>query len=145
MEKRKKIMAIDLGTKRIGVAISDETLLLAQPYCVLKREGNKKDIQKIVKLITTENICKIVIGIPLSNKESFMVESAKKFGNQLKESIEISVEYLDETMTTVEAKEILKIAGYSEKKGRQIIDMLSAGKILESYLRKLEAKNNEKS
>ncbi|MCX7990416.1 MAG: Holliday junction resolvase RuvX [Proteobacteria bacterium] len=140
MEKGKKIMALDLGTKRIGVAMTDETLLLAQPYCVLKREGNKKDIPKIIRIIASENIGKIVMGLPISEKKSTMFESVKRFCEQLKDFTDIPVEYIDETMTTASAKEILKIAGYSEKKGRQIIDMLSAVKILESYLRSAEDK-----
>lgn len=140
MEKGKKIMALDLGTKRIGVAISDENHIIAQPFCVLKREGNKKDIAKIIKIINDVNVGKIILGIPYYDKKSKMVESIKRFGEQLRYNIDIPFEYIDETMTTKEAKEILRMAGYSEKKGRHIIDMISASRILDYYLRKQEVK-----
>ncbi len=133
-------MAIDLGTKRIGIAISDESLLIAQPYCVLKREGNKRDIPKIIRLIKEKDIDKLVIGIPMGEKKNPIAESVKRLCNQIKEHIDIPVDYIDETMTTVEAWDILRNAGYSEKKGREIIDMISATKILESYLRSYEVK-----
>ncbi len=135
MEKGRRIMAIDLGTKKIGLAISDESLTLAQPLAVLKREGNKKDIPKIVNIVESHNIGTVVIGVPVSDKQSFMAKSAERFGSQLKEASHITIEFIDETMTTAESYEILKMAGVNTRKGKQIVDKVAATKILESYLR----------
>ncbi len=140
MEKGNRIMAVDLGTKRIGLAVSDPTLTIAQPLTVLKREGNKKDIPKIIQFIQSYDVNTIVIGIPSSDRDSFMAKSAERFAGQLKEAYNITIDFIDESMTSIESEEIFRMAGIREKKSRQMVDKIAAAKILESYLRQRELK-----
>lgn len=136
MERTKRILAVDFGTKRIGIAISDENAEIAQPLTVLKREGNKKDIEKIAKIVQQYNVSVILVGIPYKAEGALtkMGEKAHAFGVLLGECIKKEVIFVDETMTTFVAEEALVQSNVKRKKRKELIDKVAASIILQDFL-----------
>ena len=120
-----KILAIDFGTKRIGLAISDETQTLAREYGIF---SPKEFWEKLVGLITDEEIEKIIIGLPLnmSGEETPKTREAKKFSREVESKSEVSVELVDERLSSQMAQ---TISGSSEN-----LDSLAAQIFLQNYL-----------
>lgn len=133
----KRLMAIDYGTRRIGIALSDMMRLIAQPYTILAlttRENLYNDIKHIVQ---DQDVDKIIVGLPLNmnGSESHASELCTAFAGELSEALSIPVEIWDERLTSVEAESILtQEAGMSRKKRKKIRDKLAACLILRSYL-----------
>jgi putative Holliday junction resolvase len=130
-------LAIDYGEKRIGIAKSDESRLIASPLITLeKSESTNAVVSAIRELVEQNNISLVYIGLPLhlSGKESASSEKAKGFADLLKQQLpqEVTVRLLDERLTTTSALEELKSVGLKSK--REIIDQLAAVKILEFAL-----------
>ena len=137
-----KILALDVGTKTIGMAISDKLEILASPAGCYKRQTLKKDLEFLDEYIKKNKIEKVVVGYPvfLDGKESKMTKFVRKFYYKIKDRWGIKVELWDERLTTEEAIEILKEQNIKDyKKIKEKKDEISAALILRSYL---EAKNN---
>ena len=137
-----KILAMDVGTKTIGLAISDELGIVATPFGCYKRQTLKKDLEFFDEFVKKNNIDMVIVGFPvyLDGKESKMSKYVKKFYYKIKDRWGIKVELWDERLTTEEAIEILRnknIKDYKKIKAKK--DEISAAIILRSYL---EAKNN---
>ena len=130
--KVKKILGIDYGEKRIGLAIADNVLRLALPKGYVKCESLALAVKKIETLCSEWEIEKIVIGMPLelSGKESEFQKKAQNFILELKKKISISIEWQDERLTTKAAQKLLK----GQKRSKEHIDALSAQIILQTYL-----------
>jgi putative holliday junction resolvase len=130
-----RIVGLDFGTVRIGVAISDERHILARSLGMLH---NKPDfVQKLMELLKKEGaIDKIIIGLPLkmSGQDSAMTEAARKFAQDLGEDIKLPVELWDERLTSALIERSLTDAGVRRKDRAQMSDTLSAVIILQSYL-----------
>ncbi len=136
MEKKKRIIGIDFGIKRMGVAITDETQTIAQPLCVINREGNKKDIEKIREILRKYDVKKIVLGVP-ENEKGEITEIGKKsmaFGEKLKE-LDVEIEFIEESFTTKIAHDTLTLTGFKTKKRKDYVDKIAATLILQDYLR----------
>lgn len=123
-----KILGIDYGLKKIGLALSDGTL--AQPYQILKIEEPASVFTKIIRICEEEKIEKIVIGL----SENQMAQKTRRFGEELKEITGLPVVYQDETLTSLEAQKILVQIGKPKKKRQQQEDLISAALILQNYL-----------
>ena len=137
-----KILALDVGTKTIGMAISDNLEIIATPAGCYKRQTLKKDIEYLEEYIKKNKIDKIIVGYPvyLDGTESKMTKFVKKFYYKIKDRWGIDVELWDERLTTEEAIEILKAKNINDyKKIKNKKDEISAALILRSYL---EAKNS---
>ena len=140
-ESNMRLLCLDIGTKRIGVAMSDELGIAAHPLTVIERKGLEKDLAYIVELCRKHNAESIVVGLPL-DEEGAVGASAKKvlrFVDMLKKAVaevglNISVETWDERYSTAEAEEMLIDADVSRKKRRRVIDKLAAARILQSYM-----------
>ena len=137
-----KILALDVGTKTIGLAISDKLGIVATPFGCYKRQTLKKDLEFFDEFIKKNKIDMVIVGFPvyLDGKESKMSKFVKKFYYKIKDRWGIKVELWDERLTTEEAIEILKeknINDYKKIKAKK--DEISAAIILRSYL---EAKSN---
>ena len=132
-----RIMSLDLGEKRIGVALSDELLLTAQGLCVLNSKGTEKDLVQIVALIKEHGVTHLVLGLPrnMNGSQGPMAEKVLEFGRKLAElQPEISVEYWDERLTTTAAQRVLVEADMSRARRRAVVDKVAAGFILQGYM-----------
>lgn len=132
-----RIMGLDVGEKRIGVALSDPYGWTAQGLTtVIRQEGSNKDIDEIKKLINEYQVEKIIIGLPKNMNSSLgpAAEKAMKYGQLLQKRCNIPVDYFDERLTTVAAHKTLIEADMPRKKRKGVVDKLAAVFILQTYL-----------
>ena len=131
-----KILALDIGEKRIGLAISDALGMLAHPLTTLTWQGIARLTEALEKIILDEGIDKIVVGMPFTLKggSSKKTEEIKKLSDQLKERLQVPVLEQDERLTTKMASDALKAVGKKPSKHRNKIDQIAAVYILQSYL-----------
>lgn len=133
-----KIMSIDYGDVRTGIAISDIRGILASPLCVIKESYQPKLVDKIIELINENKIEKIVIGLPrnMDGSYGYRCYDCKSLGQAISEKINIDIEFEDERLTTVMAHNILSDNNVRGAKRKQTVDAVSAVMILQSYLDK---------
>lgn len=137
-----KIMALDVGDKTIGVAVSDALLITAQGVTVIKRTGVRKDADIIINMVKEHNCAEIVIGLPkkLDGSDSLQTEKVYAFKTMLENKLksmgmqQIALKYHDERFTTVIAERVMIEADVSRKKRKTVIDKQAAIVILQSYL-----------
>jgi putative Holliday junction resolvase len=133
-----RIVALDVGDARIGVAASDELGIAAHPVKTIRRAGGvKSDLRKVEETLVELDACKVVVGLPLGaeNEEGKQASKVKDFSNRLARRIRVPLEYWDERFSTAEAEEKMIEAGASRARRRKRIDQAAAAVILESYLR----------
>ncbi len=131
-----RIVGLDVGEKRIGVALSDELAIAAHPFTVVVRDGLEKDLRKIGEIVQEYSAAGIVVGLPL-NMNGTIGESAKRvlsFIDSLKKKLPVSVEAWDERLTTVSSEKVLLEADLSRKKRKKVIDKVAAALLLQCYL-----------
>jgi putative Holliday junction resolvase len=133
---KNRVLALDLGKKRIGLALSDELGLTAQGLETLQRTNIREDLARISQLVAERDVSLILIGNPLhmSGREGRQVEYARDFGQRLKTVSGVGVEFWDERLTTVAAQRVLRESGISIEKRAKAVDRLAAVILLESYL-----------
>lgn len=133
-----KIMSIDYGDVRTGIAISDIRGILASPLCVIKEGYQPKLVDKIIELINENKIEKIVIGLPrnMDGSYGYRCDDCRSLGQAIGEKINIDIEFEDERLTTVMAHNILSDNNVRGAKRKQTVDAVSAVMILQSYLDK---------
>ena len=131
-----RILAFDLGEKRIGVAVSDALNIIAQSVGTIERQGIKNDLKKIEALVKEYNAARLVVGLPLNmdGQEGRSASRAIDFVNELKKEIKIEVEMVDERLTTAQGERIFLEADVSRRKRRKNLDKIAAQLILQSYL-----------
>ncbi len=132
-----RIMGLDLGETRIGVALSDELLLTAQGLCVIHSRGIANDLAQVLELIESHAVTELVIGLPRNMDGScgVMAEKAKDFGRRIAErKPELKLEYWDERLTTTAAQRVLVDADMSRSRRRKVVDKVAAGLILQGYM-----------
>ncbi|QGT98905.1 Putative pre-16S rRNA nuclease YqgF [Candidatus Syntrophocurvum alkaliphilum] len=134
-----RIIGLDVGDKRIGIAISDPMGWTAQPHSVLTRKNIEKDLDEILKICKEYEVNKIIVGLPLNMNGSYGPKASEitNFSQQLEEYSKISIEYIDERLTTKSAERVLIDADISRKKRKQVIDKIAAQNILQIYLDRL--------
>jgi putative holliday junction resolvase len=125
------ILGIDYGLSKIGLALSEGRL--ASPHCVLRIKDLDQAIEEIRAICLKEKIEKIVLGIPLNEKDSSGVERVKLFGERLQLELSLAVFYQDETMSTKEARAKMLQAGKGQK-ARRLDDAAAAAVILQEFL-----------
>jgi putative Holliday junction resolvase len=132
-----RILALDYGTRRIGLAISDETKTIAQLLPPVVRQEPKEIWEKLKQIVKQKQIEKIVLGLPvgLQGQDTAATKETRQFRAELSKIFsKIKVELIDERFSTRQAKFMLQSQGMSRKKCRSLIDSMSAYVILESYL-----------
>jgi len=141
-----RVLAIDYGEIRIGLAISDPLGILAFPLMVIDLNKTKDYIRVIKDVIKEKEVKKIIIGLPLimGGKEGIQTEKVRRFYEEVKECIDLSVELVDERLTTVMAQKSLSEVGIDQRKQRKMIDMIAAAKLLETYLETNKRNRNTK-
>lgn len=133
-----KIMSVDYGDVRTGVAFSDVNETLASPYTVIKETYQPKLIDKLCDLIKKENAEKVVVGLPrnMDGSYGYRSDACKELGQNLEEASGVPVFYQDERLTTVIAHDILSANNVRGKKKKETVDAVSAVMILQSFLDK---------
>ena len=131
-----RILALDLGKRRIGLALSDELGLTAQGLETLERTNLREDLARLAQLAAEKNVTLILMGNPLhmSGREGRQAEYVREFAERLKTATRIPVEFWDERLTTVEANRVLRESGISIEKRAKAVDRLAAVILLGSYL-----------
>lgn len=131
-----RVLGIDMGERRIGLALSDPSGIIASPYATW--EGRDRDglPGRIRHLVQEKQIGTVVIGLPNRTDGKFSEKAAefRAFAEELRGKLDIPVEMIDESYTTVMAHEAMKEAGMKEKKRRQKVDEIAAVIILQSWL-----------
>ncbi len=138
-----RIIGLDYGDKTVGVAVSDEMFLIAQPVETIKRERANKLRQtyaRIETIIQEYNIGKIVVGMPLNmdSTEGERCLRTREFAKTLERRTGLEVAFYDERLTTVAADEILSMGGVRKEKRKEYIDKIAASMILQGYLDSLK-------
>lgn len=131
-----RVMALDYGDVRIGIALSDVTRFLASGLENYTRVDLESDCKHIADLVANNNVKIIVIGLPLNmdGSSGVRVDKTKEFADELSKYTSAKIEFLDERLTSVSAEKILISADVSRKKRKQVLDKLSATIILQDYL-----------
>jgi len=131
-----RLLGLDVGDKRIGIAVSDETALIASPRETLERKGNRKDIAHLLELARREEVSEILVGMPwkLDGTSGPQAEKVSRFVEALRASTEIPITTWDERFSTVRAEDALIEADVSREKRRGVVDRVAAALILQSYL-----------
>lgn len=132
-----RIMGLDYGDKRVGVALSDPTHFLASPHSMIERESDVDVIRQLVALCGSQQVEKIVLGLPLNmnGTKGPAVEKALQFLVRLTAALPaVPVETWDERLSTVSAQRVLIDAGTSRKKRKGLVDKIAAQFILQHYL-----------
>ena len=135
-----RILALDVGKKRIGLAISDELGITAQGLDTLQRSRIREDLEKLRAIARDRNVATLLVGRPLhmSGSESRQSEYTKEFAERLSDVCGLPIVYWDERLTSVEAERVLRTAGASLETRKQAVDQLAVVLLLESYLSRLE-------
>ena len=131
-----RVMALDLGDKRIGVAVSDPTRTIAKPLLVLERKSRIEDFARMGEIIKTHGVGYIVVGLPinLSGHEGQRAIWTRDYAFALSQNIQMEVELWDESFSTQDAEDSLRQRGISPRSQRSRIDAVAAALILQSYL-----------
>jgi putative Holliday junction resolvase len=133
---RGRHMALDVGDRRIGVALSDETATLASALTTLRRAGGAGDVSAVVDLVRRHEAVSLVVGLPLNmdGTEGPQAAKVRAFVADLRRRLSLPVVTRDERLTTVEAEERLKEAGLGWKERKRMVDAVAAVVILQEYL-----------
>lgn len=139
-----RIVALDIGTKRVGVAVSDELQITARPVCVIKRTNWKKLLKEIIQLLADFDAKALVLGLPYNtdDTESEMSQEARRLARNFSLSLDIPVYLQDERLSSYAAKGYLWKIGLSEKEVRRRVDSEAAAIILSDFLELKNQLNN---
>ncbi len=130
-----RTLALDFGERRIGVAVTDPTGILAQPLETIQRSrsGDDAHLHRIAEIVTDYEVGRIVVGLPLhlDGRAGPEAERARDFGEAVAQRTSVAVEFLDERWTTLEAERVLRETGTKRRKG---VDAVAAAIILRTYI-----------
>jgi len=131
-----RILGLDYGAKRIGVAVCDELGMMAHGVTVIERRNKKRDLEAIANYVKTYGVEKIVIGYPLrlDGAPGIQCEKVDRFIRSLESAFSFPIIRWSEIFTTKDAEEILKTALVRPRKRKTLIDKVAAGLILQGYL-----------
>lgn len=134
--RQRRVLALDLGRRRIGLAISDPLGITAQGLPTLERRNKRADLEALRRLASEYNVELILVGHPLhmSGRAGVQAESAAAFGEELRRRLGHDVLLWDERLTTAEAQRVLRESGVSLAKRTAAIDRLAAVLLLQNYL-----------
>lgn len=133
-----KVLSVDYGDVRTGIAISDVRGMLASPLCVIEQSYQPKLVDRIVQIVEENKIEKIVIGLPrnMDGSYGYRCDECRSLGDAIAEKIDVDIFYEDERLTTVMAHNVLSDNNVRGKKRKQTVDAVSAVMILQSFLDK---------
>lgn len=133
-----RLMGIDYGDARVGIALSDPLMIMSQGYKTIKNDGSGALFEEIAAIIKEKEVTKIVIGLPknMDNSQGFRTDATMEFADKLKSYTDVEIDFSDERLTTVSAHGFLNEMNVRGKKRKDTVDTLSAALILETYMKK---------
>jgi len=137
-----RVMGLDFGTRRIGVALSDPDGVIASPLVSLVRHGARRDVAALRELAREHEVGEIVVGLPvhLDGRRGPEAEAARAFARQVAESTGLPVDTFDERWTTVQAERALRESGRRGRKRREVVDAVAASILLSAWLERRRAR-----
>lgn len=134
--KMERYMGLDVGTKTVGVALSDPMFMIATAHKTIKRTNIETDLDEIVKIIVQFSVSKIIVGMPYNMNKTIGPQGQRvmSFVDLLKKRIDNEIIYMDERMTTISANRVLIETNVRREKRKEHIDKIAATYILQSYL-----------
>ena len=135
-----RIMALDVGSRTIGIACSDALLMTAQGIETIRRTSLENDFKRLSELILEYEVHELVVGMPknMNGTKGERAEKTEEFVEKMKEVIDLPITFWDERLSTVMAERQLIAADVSRKKRKDVIDKMAAVVILQGYLDRLQ-------
>ena len=133
-----RIMALDIGDKKIGVALSDPLKITSQGLETYIRKNSDEDYLYLAELIKKNDVEILVVGLPknMNGTEGPMADKVREFVKKLGKHTDVRVDYADERLTTMEAEKMLISGDVSRKNRKKVIDKVAANLILQNYLQR---------
>ena len=131
-----RVLGLDVGSKRIGIAVSDLLGITAQGLATLQRQNKRLDFEKLAKVVEEFGITQIVVGYPLrmSGEEGVQAEKMRRFAEELRGRFQLPVHLWDERLTSAEANRLLRETDMSIRRRGQVVDQMAAVLILQSWM-----------
>ncbi len=131
-----KVLGVDLGLARTGIAISDCNQVLASPFCVIKEKDSEVLAQRVGQICADEGIQRIVVGLPknMDGSEGASAQNARTFADLLSKITNLPIFMADERGTTITATNFLNDVNVRGKKRKNVVDAVAATVILQNYL-----------
>ena len=131
-----RILGLDVGSKTIGMAVSDPLGITAQGLQTLRRQNKRLDFEQLERVIREYNVSELVVGLPLrmSGQEGIQAEKMHRFAEDLRKRFELPVHLWDERLTSAEANRVLRESEMSIKRRGEVVDRLAAVLILQSFM-----------
>jgi putative Holliday junction resolvase len=141
-----RILGIDFGERRVGIAVSDPTATIAQPLTTLtRRRGKRPPVEAVARIAEANEATEIVLGLPLTpeGEESDWTRAVRAFGTRLAERTGLPVHYVDERLSSVRAERAVRSLGLPrrERERKERVDLAAAVIILQSYLDRRAARD----
>jgi putative Holliday junction resolvase len=135
-----RILAIDHGSKRMGVAISDELKMIAQPLEYIPAEPPVRMLERLNQLVEEKDVELIVVGLPrnMNGTYGLAAEKVQEFVEELKEAVAVPIRTWDERLTSAQANRALIASNVRREKRKETVDQMAAAILLQSYLDRLE-------
>ncbi|HST13054.1 MAG TPA: Holliday junction resolvase RuvX [Terriglobales bacterium] len=132
----RRVLGLDVGSRRIGIAVSDPLGITAQGLETLQRQNKRLDFEKLAKLVDEYSVAEIVVGFPLrmSGAEGIQAEKMHRFAEDLRERLQLPVHLWDERLTSAEANRLLRETEMSIQRRGQVVDQMAAVLILQSWM-----------
>ncbi len=132
-----RYLALDLGTKTLGLALSDKTNTIASPYKTIHFQTYEELIKELTSVINEKKVGKLILGYPknMNNSEGFAVDRTLQFKELLEKTFDLPIELVDERLSTIEAEHILIDTDMRREKRKKVIDAYAAAIILDTYLK----------
>lgn len=133
-----RLLAVDVGERRIGVAVSDDLNITAQPLGVIQRRSRKADMAELRQVAERYGVRRVVVGLPrnMNGSEGAAAELARTFAGWIASDLGLDVVMQDERLSTASAERVLLEADTSRRKRRRVVDKLAACVILQDYMQR---------
>jgi putative Holliday junction resolvase len=136
IQRQPRILGLDVGSKRIGLAVSDPLGITAQGLETIRRQNKRLDFGQLERVIRQYEVAEIVVGLPLrmSGAEGTQAEKMQLFAEELRKRFQLPVHLWDERLTSVQANRLLRETEMSIKRRGQVVDQMAAVLILQSWM-----------
>ena len=144
LHSNNSLIGLDLGTKTIGVAVSDTILSVATPIKTIKRKKFSTDADHLLEIISIKNCCGVVVGLPknMDGSEGPRAQSTRAFARNFSAKAQLPITFWDERLSTVAAEKALLEADTTRKRRAEVIDHVAAAYILQGFLDRLKILDN---